>query len=138
TTFEALVSGAGMILVMDDEEPIRKLLKGVLEHLGYEVECAQNGEEAVRQYHTAQASGRKFDAVLMDLTVPGGMGGLEAAGKIRDLDPGAKLVASSGYSNAPVMSEFRRHGFDAVLPKPWTVGQLSVLLEGLLGGKSQE
>ncbi|HYL92430.1 MAG TPA: ATP-binding protein, partial [Alphaproteobacteria bacterium] len=96
--------GSGKILVMDDEEGLRKLLSRMLTRLGHEVQCASDGAEAIVLYETAKASGRAFDAVLLDLTVPGGMGGMEAVVKLREIDPSAKLIVSSGYSDAPVMS----------------------------------
>ena len=83
-------------------------------------------------YEAAQKAGRGFDAALLDLTVGGGMGGVEAASKLKELDPSATLIASSGYSNAPVMSNHRKYGFDDVLPKPWTVAQLSDVLRRVL------
>ena len=129
----APVKGAGAILIMDDEEPIRKLAAAILQHLGYKAESVKEGAEAIARYQEALAAGQPFRAVLMDLTVPGGMGGLEAAKHLRALDPRAKLIVSSGYSNAPVMADYRQHGFDAVLPKPWTVVELSSVLRQVLG-----
>ncbi|MGH9720660.1 MAG: ATP-binding protein [Bryobacteraceae bacterium] len=115
----------GRILVVDDEDALRMLMTQMLARLGYEAECAREGGEAVALYEGAKASGRAFDAVIVDLTIPGGMGGIEAAAKLREIDAGVKLIVSSGYSDAPVMSEFRRYGFDAVIPKPWTLNQVS-------------
>ena len=127
-----LRSGAGRILVMDDDEAVRKLLMRILRHLGYEVACARDGVEAIGFYEKASASGCGFDAVLLDLTIPGGMGGLEAGARLRKIDPAVKLIASSGYSDAPVMSDFRTHGFDDVIPKPWTPAQVSEVLTRVL------
>jgi CheY-like chemotaxis protein len=110
---------------MDDEEALRKLLETVLTRLGYEVRCARDGAEAIALYEAAKASGRGFHAVLLDLTIRGGMGGIEAAAKIRELDSSARLLVSSGYSDAPVMSDFRKYGFDGVIPKPWSASELS-------------
>jgi len=117
---------------MDDEEALRKLLDRILTRLGYEVETARDGAEAIALYEAAKDSGRGFDAVLLDLTVSGGMGGLEAAARLKELDPSAKLVVSSGYSDAPVMSKFREYGFDDVIPKPWKAAQLSELFRRVL------
>ena len=72
-------------------------------------------------FEEAMESGRNFDAVMLDLTVSGGMGGIEAAAKLKECDPDVKLIVSSGYSDAPVMSDFRKYGFDDVLPKPWVI-----------------
>jgi PAS domain S-box-containing protein len=126
---ECLQTGAGRILVMDDEEEIRRLLAQILARLGYEVECARDGPEAIELYQIAKHQGRSFDAVLLDLTIPGGMGGKEVATRLRVLDPSVVLIVSSGYSNIPIMSEFRRYGFDDVLSKPWTLEQLSDVLQ---------
>jgi PAS domain S-box-containing protein len=126
---EWLQTGSGRILVMDDEEEIRRLLEQILAGLGYEVECARDGPEAIELYQIAKHQGRSFDAVLLDLTIPGGMGGKEVANRLRGLDPSVILIVSSGYSNIPIMSEFRRYGFDDVLSKPWTPEQLSEVLQ---------
>jgi PAS domain S-box-containing protein len=131
-TPRAAVKGRGRVLVMDDDREIRDLLARVLEIQGFEAECVLDGAEAIAAYESAQQSERRFDAVLLDLTIPGGMGGLEAAGKLRELDPDVKLIASSGYSDAPVMSDFSRHGFDERLPKPWTPSQVAAVLARVL------
>jgi signal transduction histidine kinase/ActR/RegA family two-component response regulator len=125
-------TGKERILVMDDEEALRKLLEAVLGNLGYETVTARDGAEAIALYEAAKAAGRCFDAVLLDLTVSGGMGGTEAAAKLREIDPAAKLIVSSGYSDATVMSEFARYGFEAVLPKPWTALDVSQVLRSVL------
>jgi signal transduction histidine kinase/CheY-like chemotaxis protein len=122
---EDIPSGSGRILVMDDEEAIRILAVRMLERIGYEAVGAKDGEEAITLFETAKASGRSFDAVLLDLTIPAGMGGKEAAVKLREIGASTPLIVSSGYSDDPVMAEYRRYGFDAVLSKPWTVSQLS-------------
>jgi signal transduction histidine kinase/CheY-like chemotaxis protein len=129
---EVLRSGTGRILVMDDEEAVRKLLMRILRHLGYEVACARDGVEAIALFEKALASGCGFDAALLDLTIPGGMGGLEAGARLREIDPPVKLVASSGYSDAPVMSDYCRYGFDDVIPKPWTPAQVSEVFTRVL------
>jgi PAS domain S-box-containing protein len=140
TIGEPLQTGSGRILVMDDEEPICQLLGRILEQLGYEVECARNGSEAIEHYQRAKESGQTFDAVVVDLTIPGGMGGEEVATRLRQIDKSVTLIVSSGYSNTPIMSEFRRHGFDDVLSKPWTPIQVAEVLGRCLRplGRSQE
>ncbi|MBV8376302.1 MAG: response regulator [Verrucomicrobia bacterium] len=125
---EPLQNGSGRILIMDDEEPICHLLTRILTQLGYEVECARNGVEAIQLYQKAKDSTRSFAAVLVDLTIPGGMGGEEVAARLRQIDQSVVLIVSSGYSDTPIMSEFRRHGFDEVLSKPWTPAQLAEVL----------
>src|SRR5580658_760849 len=125
-------AGTGRLLVMDDEEALRKLLETVLNKLGYEVETARDGAEAIALCENAKASGRGFDAALLDLTVRGGMGGVEAAVKLKELDPALKLIVSSGYSDAPVISNFRKYGFDDVIPKPWAIALVSDVFRRVL------
>jgi two-component system, LuxR family, sensor kinase FixL len=125
---QQLQTGSGRILVMDDEEALRILLAQILKRLGYEVECAIDGTEAINLYQKAKDSGRRFDIVLVDLTIPGGMGGKEVAARLREVDDSVILIVSSGYSNTPVMSEFRKYGFDDVLSKPWSPVHLSEVL----------
>lgn len=127
-----LQTGTERILAMDDEEAVRKLLETVLKKLGYEVQTARDGAEAIALCEGAIASGRSFDAALLDLTVSGGMGGIEAAARLKELDPSLKLIVSSGYSDSPVMSDFRKHGFDDVIPKPWAVAQVSEVFRRVL------
>jgi signal transduction histidine kinase/CheY-like chemotaxis protein len=129
--------GTGRLLVMDDQETLRLLLTHVLTILGYEVLSARDGAEAIDLYEAATASGRRFDAVMLDLTVSGGMGGVETAHRLKELDPGVRLIASSGYSDAPVMASFRDYGFDDVLPKPWTLAQLSEVFRRVLAADRQ-
>ena len=124
--------GTERLLVMDDDEALRLLVTAVLTSLGYEVQAAADGAEAVALYEIAKATDKGFDAVILDLTVTGGMGGLEAADKLKELDPSAKLIVSSGYSDAPVMSEFAEYGFEAVIVKPWTVNEMSEVLRRVL------
>jgi two-component system cell cycle sensor histidine kinase/response regulator CckA len=127
-----LQAGTERLLVMDDEAALRKLLDAVLTKLGYEVETARDGAEAIALCESAKASGRGFDAVLLDLTVRGGMGGVEAAAKLKELDPSLKLIVSSGYSDAQVISDFRKYGFDDVIPKPWAIAQVGEVFRRVL------
>jgi len=124
--------GTERILVMDDEEGLRMLLKTLLTSLGYDVQTARDGAEAIALCEDAKISGRSFDAILLDLTVSGGMGGIEAAGRLKELDPAVKLIVSSGYSDATVMSNFRKYGFDDVLPKPWRIAEMSDVFRRVL------
>jgi signal transduction histidine kinase/ActR/RegA family two-component response regulator len=122
---EELTQGNGRVLVMDDEPFVRDVIGAMLERLGYEPAFAEHGEEAIARYEEARRAGTPFDAVIMDLTVPGGMGGVEAARRLRELDPRVRIVVSSGYSNDPVMANFRDYGFVGVARKPFKVGELS-------------
>jgi CheY-like chemotaxis protein len=128
-TRQDLPTGAGRILVMDDEDAIRMLAVRMLEKIGYEAIGAKDGAEAVALFAVARTSGKNFDAVLLDLTVPGGMGGKDAAARLQEIDPSVPLIVSSGYSDDPVMSQFRKYGFEAILRKPWTVAQLSQVVK---------
>ena len=128
----SMPTGTERLLVMDDDEALRVLFKAVLTSLGYDVQAAADGAEAVALYETAKATDKGFDAVILDLTVTGGMGGLEAAAKLKELDPSLKLIVSSGYSDAPVMSHFAEYGFEAVIVKPWTVREMSEVLRRVL------
>jgi nitrogen-specific signal transduction histidine kinase/ActR/RegA family two-component response regulator len=127
-----LQTGNERLLVMDDEEGLRKLLATILTKLGYEVVTARDGAEAVALCEDAKTSGRGFDAVLLDLTVSGGMGGIEAAAKLKECDPSMKLIVSSGYSDSAVMADFRKYGFDDVVPKPWVIDEVSEVFRRVL------
>jgi CheY-like chemotaxis protein len=122
---------------MDDEEAIRRLLELTMSQLGYEVECASDGSEAIELFTRAAASGRGFDGVLLDLTVPGRMGGKEAAAELRRIDPSVKVIVSSGYADIPILSEFQKYGFDDVIRKPYTRAELSDLLSRVIGAKQK-
>ncbi len=130
----ALAKGQGKVLIMDDEELIRNVSSAMLKQLGYEPHTANNGEEAITLYLHAQQEGHPFDLVIMDLTVPGGMGGKEAIGHLRQLDPQIKAVVSSGYANDPIMANFSEYGFCGVAPKPFSLQDLSILLQMILAG----
>jgi signal transduction histidine kinase len=132
------LSGSGRILVMDDEEVIRNLLRELLETLGYTVECVQDGAEAVAVYQCAQAAGQPFAMVILDYTIPGGMGGLETLHRLRAIDPQVKALISSGYANNPVMADWAYYGFRGVVAKPYTMAQLQETLHNVLSGASGE
>ena len=123
------------LLVMDDERAILDLAVTMLTHMGYKVRACADGEAAVRLYAEALAAGAPYAAVLMDLTVPGGMGGLEASRRILALDRTACLIVSSGYSHDPVMSEYQAHGFAAMLAKPYTVAELGQVVQTVLAAR---
>ncbi len=124
----APIRGEGRILVLDDEVQIRHLVSDLLERLGYDSQCVADGSEALNAYGRARLEGNPFDAVIMDLTVPGGMGGRDAAARIMELDPGARTIVSSGYSDDPIMAEHKAHGFRGVVAKPYDIGELSRVL----------
>ncbi len=118
----------GKILVMDDEQEVFEAAVRVLERLGQKAEGVTDGVEAVKLYKKAMKSGKPFDVVILDLTIPGGMGGKETIEKLRKIDPDVRAIVSSGYSNDPVMSEPEKFGFRGVVPKPYKIGQLRGVL----------
>jgi PAS domain S-box-containing protein len=122
----------GHILVMDDEQVVREVTGELLRSLGHEVDFADRGEAAVMRYKTAMAEGRPFDIVILDLTVRGGMGGVEAVKKLLELDPNVKAVVSSGYSDDAVTADYRKQGFAAFLKKPYNIEELQSTLDALL------
>ncbi len=122
----------GRVLFMDDEEPIRVMTRTLLERLGLEATVTSDGGEAVRQYALARVNGQPFDVVVMDLTVPGAMGGAAAMQEILKLDPGARGIVSSGYSSDPVMANFREHGFRGSVPKPYRVADFARTLREVM------
>lgn len=123
----------GRILVMDDEDSVRRVVSEILLHHGYQVDTAREGSVAVEMYRTAFLEGRSYDAVITDVTVPGGMGGVETAGRILGLDPDARLIVASGYSNNAVMANYAEHGFQDCLEKPFRIGGLLKTLQRVLG-----
>lgn len=124
--------GHGRILVMDDMEAMMLVAGEILQVLGYEVEFSRDGQEAIDAYKKAKEAGHPFDAVVFDLTVPGGMGGEEACRILNEYDPDIIAVASSGYSTSNVMTEFEAAGFKAVVPKPYRIKDMSTVLHRIL------
>jgi len=137
TIKEEPLMGKGRVLVMDDEEMVREVLDSMLEHIGYEVEFAKDGIEAIEQYKRAKELGRPFDAVIMDLTIPGSMGGKEAIQKLLKIDPKVKAIVSSGYSHDPVMANFKKYGFKGVIAKPYKITTLSEVLHKVITGEDE-
>jgi CheY-like chemotaxis protein len=129
---EKPIMGEGRILVMDDEEHVRDTAADMLRSIGYEVVTSINGSEAIELYEEAMGSGKPFNAVIMDLTVPGGMGGKEAIQKLIEIDPEVKAIVSSGYSTDPIMANFREYGFKGVIAKPYRTRELSVALRKVI------
>lgn len=129
---DTIYKGHGRILVMDDMEAMMLVAGEILGVLGYDVEFSTNGSEAIEAYKAAKESGKPFDAVVFDLTVPGGMGGEEACRILAEYDPDLIAVASSGYTTSNVMSDFEGSGFKAVVPKPYRIREMSVALHRIL------
>ncbi len=126
-----LLSGQGTILVMDDEEMVRNIIGRMLGHLGYQVEFAKDGAEAVELFTQAHESGTAFDAVILDLTISGGIGGKETMETLLKIDPQVKAIVSSGYSDDPIMADFQKYGFSGVIAKPYTIKVLAQVLAGI-------
>lgn len=131
-TEESIIAGRGKILVMDDEETVRNVIGEMLNVIGYEACFARDGSEAIDLYRKAQKKKEPFNAVLMDLTVIGGMGGKEAVQKLIETDPDVKAIVSSGYSNDPIMANFKKYGFCDVIAKPYEVQELSRTLNKVI------
>lgn len=131
---EGYIHGKGKILIMDDEDLIRDVAGEMLTSLGYEICGAKDGVEAIELYKKDRESGKPFDAVIMDLTVPGGMGGTEAIKRMLEIDPSVKAIVSSGYSNDMIMSEYKKYGFAAFIVKPYRFTELSKVVHQVVTG----
>jgi len=118
------VAGQGRVMIMDDEEMIRSLVEKALSRIGYEVISAESGNEAIQLYQKAKDANAPIDLIIMDLTIPGGMGGKEAIKEIHKIDPEAKVIVSSGYSTDPVMADFSEYGFCGAMAKPFQIREL--------------
>ena len=129
-------TGRGRMLVIDDEQSVRRSVATILKRLGYEVKLAEDGAEGIRVYEKALKEERPFDLVIMDLTIPGGLGGQKTMEKLKRIDPGVKVIVSSGYSDDPVLAKFQDFGFSEVLAKPYKADDLvEVIYRVLDGGK---
>jgi two-component system cell cycle sensor histidine kinase/response regulator CckA len=131
-----LFTGTGRILLMEDEEDVRQTTGAVLKRLGYTVEFADDGAVAIELYQRMREAGTPFDAVIMDLTIPGGMGGKETILKLLEIDINIKAIVSSGYSNDPIMADYRTYGFRGVVTKPYRIKDLAETLHTVLVHKA--
>jgi len=127
----------GKVLIMDDEEIIVEMSETMLTELGYKVLTAKDGKEAIDLYIRHKNAGAPFDVVIMDLTIPGGMGGEEAVKKLLEFDPHVKAVVSSGYSNDPIMANYKKFGFVNVLTKPYQIRELSRIIDSIFAESSK-
>ena len=114
----------GRVLVVDDEPFVREVAKEALESVGYRVEVAASGSEAIALYAAARESGHPFDVLVLDLTIPGDLGGVATLERLRRSDPGVRAIASSGYSTDAVMAYPAAHGFRGAVTKPYTIDEL--------------
>lgn len=125
------------ILVMDDEEILREVISQILEQMGYEVELSRDGVEAIELYKKAMELHQPFEVVIMDLTIPGGMGGKETLRRLLEINPQVKAIVSSGYSNDPIMAEYKQYGFRGVIAKPYKIEELSQTLQKVIMNHEQ-
>lgn len=130
--------GSGRILVMDDEEAILDMASALLTHFGYRPGVARDGEEAIALYKEAAAKNDPFAVVIMDLTIPGGMGGKETIARLHEFDPFVRAVVSSGYSTDPIVANFRQYGFVGILTKPYTAKEMSEVIKKVLSAKKEK
>jgi PAS domain S-box-containing protein len=126
--------GRGLVAVMDDDELVRRAVARMLRSLGYDVAHARDGAELLALCAASREAGRAIDAAILDLTIPGGMGGKETIAILREREPAVRAIVSSGYSNDPVMADYRKHGFCGVVAKPYRIEELAGALERVLGG----
>jgi len=126
------MSGKGKVLLMDDEQIILDVTGEILTFLKYDVMTAKDGQAAVDLYKKEKAAGSPFDMVILDLSVPNGLGGKETIELLRTVDPDVKAVVSSGYTNDPVVQDFSRYGFSERLTKPYNIQEMRNLLENVI------
>ena len=126
------LSGSGRILLMEDEEMIREMVHTMLTTIGYSTVCIRNGDELLSTYKDAANTKKPFDVVIMDLTIPGGMGGKEAIKRLLEFDPTAKSIVYSGYSNDPILANYNEYGFKGVLHKPFVIEEINEVLKEVL------
>jgi PAS domain S-box/PAS domain S-box/PAS domain S-box/PAS domain S-box len=125
-------AGNGKILVMDDDDAVRTVVSRLLKGYGYRVQCTATGDETLQAYKNACGDGEPFDVVIMDLTIPGGIGGKETIKLLKEFDPSVKGIVASGYSNDPIMANFREYGFKGVIVKPFNVEDFVRTVEGVI------
>ena len=130
---KSIIRGRGRILVMDDEPSVCRLVRRMLNNLGYEVATAANGQEAIEKYRKAKKKEESFAAVILDLTVKGGLGGKKTIAELKKIDPEIRAIVSSGYSDDAIMADYEKAGFSGVIPKPYQTAELSWVLAGVLG-----
>jgi CheY-like chemotaxis protein len=128
----ALPKRSGRVLVMDDEPGIRQLITSLLQRIGFNVTAVEDGAAVVREYRRARHAGEAIACVILDLTVPAGMGGAEAMAQLREIDPDVCAIVSSGYSKDPVVANFREHGFRGIMPKPYNVDDVVKVISAVV------
>jgi len=134
---EKATASRGKILVMDNEEVVRDVASRMLSYMGYEVEVARDGAEAVILYKEAQEAGKPFDVVILDLTIVDGMGAKKAIKELSKIDSNVKAIVSTAYVNDPITSNFRQHGFKAFAIKPYELPKLITIVDRLIAGVAE-
>jgi len=124
--------GSGTILIVDDDAFVRLAVTKILVKLGYTIDQAANGEEAVEKFTAAQKSDTPFDLVITDLTIPGGMGGVETTAELKKIDPAVKVIVSSGYSTDPILAHYEEYGFAGRIAKPYTIEEISKTIHAVM------
>ncbi len=131
---ESLKRGKGRVLVVDDVDIVRETAGEILSHLGYEVDYAKNGNEVIEKYARSGENGKPIDTIIIDLNVPGEIGGKEAIQKLLDKYPGVKAIVSTGYSNDPILSDYGKYGFRGVISKPYKIEELGDIVYEVING----
>ncbi len=135
---EAPTRGEGKILIMDDEKPVRDTARDILAHLGYETEQAADGEEAITMFKSALDADSPFAAVILDLTIPGGMGGKETVKKLQEIAPDVNAIVSSGYSSDPILAAYEKYGFKGIIIKPYRISDIAAVLQKTIPSKTDK
>jgi CheY-like chemotaxis protein len=125
---EPAFSSGKRILLMDDDPMVQMVVEKLLTKRGYSVACTQSGEETIKKYEEFLAGGTPFHLVMIDLSIREGMGGVEAARQLKEIDPDSKAVIFSGYLNDPVVDEPQKYGFNGVLKKPFSIDEFEKLI----------
>jgi CheY-like chemotaxis protein len=126
------MAGKGKVLLMDDEQIILDVTLEVLRFLEYDVMFAREGTAALELYKHEKEAGVPFDLVILDLSVPEGLGGKDAIALLKAYDPAVKAIVSSGYSNDPAVQNFSQYGFSGILSKPYKISDMKEILEKLI------
>ena len=124
------------VLIMDDEEMILDILSRMFDHLGYEITTCLDGAQAIAAFAKSKSHAETFDVVMMDLVIPNGVGGQDAVHTIKKIDPNAKVIASSGHLDHPVMMDHNKFGFNAVLEKPYKLEKLQQVIEAVISSSA--
>jgi signal transduction histidine kinase/ActR/RegA family two-component response regulator len=130
-----IIRGTARVLFMDDEDIILKSIGGLMSAMGYTVDCVHNGFEAISSFRRAMARGTPYDLVISDLTIPGSMGGKDMIQRLLEMAPDVRVIATSGYSNDPIMSNYRSFGFSDIIIKPYSISVLSRVMARVLRGE---